>query len=180
VLEGKFGRVEVDTERPSVSSVTLRRADGSLEPHSLLSPRGTAWQRGVPDWGTQALTFTVDEAGRRFESRHRAPQFVERGGDRVTLRGVALTDGAGDPVALEDRILQTEGDALVWTVARAWLRDVTVASAGTPALFFSTARSPPAPRRSCRIRWRPRCGSRRRRCAAGTTRTTGRTRSRTR
>ena len=39
-IEGQFGRVEVNTERPSVTALTLRRADGSLEPHSLLSPKG--------------------------------------------------------------------------------------------------------------------------------------------
>ena len=106
-IEGKFGRVEVDTERPSLTSLTLRRADGSLEPQSLLSPKEAPWQRGMLDWGTQALTFAVDETGRRFESRGRAPESVEQTTDGVTLRGVVLTDGAGEPVARED-----------WTVRR--------------------------------------------------------------
>ena len=34
----------------------------------MLSPAGAPWQRGMPDWGTGALTFAADEAGRRFES----------------------------------------------------------------------------------------------------------------
>ena len=71
-LEGKFGRAVIDTERPSVTTLVLRRADGSLEPQSLLSPKGAPWLRGMPDWGTEALTFAADETGRRFESRNRA------------------------------------------------------------------------------------------------------------
>ena len=81
-LEGKFGRVEVDTERPSVTALAFRRANGSLEPHSLLSPQGAPWLRGMPDWGTEALTFAVDETGRRFESRNRAPRGRGRNGGR--------------------------------------------------------------------------------------------------
>ena len=38
-LEGKFGRAVIDAERPSVTTLVLRRADGSLEPQSLLSPK---------------------------------------------------------------------------------------------------------------------------------------------
>ena len=137
-IEGQFGRVEVNTERPSVTALTLRRADGSLEPHSLLSPKGVPWLRGMFDWGTEALTFAVDEAGRRFESRNRAPESVDTTADGIVLRGVVLCDGAGDPVAREDWKLGSAGDEFVWTVERTWLRDVTVTSAGTPALFFST------------------------------------------
>ena len=106
-IEGKFGRVELDTEKPSLTSLTLRRADGSLEPQSLLSPLAAPWQRGMFDWGTQALTYVADETGRRFESRNRAPESVEQTAAGVTLRGVVLTDGAGDPVAREDWTVQT-------------------------------------------------------------------------
>ena len=137
-IEGRFGRVEIDTETPSLTSFTLRRADGSLEPHSLLSPKGAPWQRGMPDWGTQALTYAVDETGRRFESRHSPPKSVEKNAAGVTLRGVALTDGAGRPVASEDWTLRSDGDDFVWTVERTWLGELTVTSTGTPALFFST------------------------------------------
>ena len=68
-IEDKFGRAEIETDKPSLTSLTLRRADGSLEPHSLLSPKGVAWRRGVPNWGTEALTFAVDETG-RMDSFH--------------------------------------------------------------------------------------------------------------
>lgn len=137
-IEGEFGRAEIDTDRPSLTSLTLRRTDGSLEPHSLLSPKGVAWQRGVPHWGTEALTFAVDETGRRFESRHHPPRSVERTARGVTLRGVMLTDGAGAPVAQEDWALRAEGGEFVWTIERTWLRELTLSSAGTPALFFSS------------------------------------------
>ena len=137
-IEGRFGRVEVDTERPSVTALVLRRGDGSLEPQSLLSPRGLPWLRGMPDWGTEALTFAVDESGRRFESRNRTPESVENTADGIVLRGVVLTDGPQEPVAREDWTLRSEGDDFVWTVERTWLRDMTVTSTGTPALFFST------------------------------------------
>ena len=137
-LEGKFGRVEINPVRPELESLVLRRADGTLEPHSLLSPKGVPWMRSMPGWATQALTFAVDETGRRFESRNRAPESVEQTANGVTLRGVTLTDGAGEPVAKEDWTLKTEGDDLVWTVERAWLRELTTTSTGTPALFFSS------------------------------------------
>jgi hypothetical protein len=137
VLDGGFGRVEVDTERPALAALKLRRADGTLEPRSLLSPQGVPWQRGMPEWGTQALTYVVDEGGRRYESRNRAPESVEATAGGVILRGVVLCDGAGEPVAREDWTLRVEGGDLVWTVARTWLRELTVTSAGTPALFFS-------------------------------------------
>ncbi len=137
-IEGRFGRVEVNTERPSITSVVLRRADGSLEPKSLLSPQGTPWLRGMPDWGTEALTFAVDASGRRWESRNRTPEAVARTANGIMLRGVMLTDGLRDPVAREDWKLTSQGDDFVWTVDRTWLGDITVTSEGTPALFFST------------------------------------------
>jgi hypothetical protein len=136
-LEGAFGRVEVDTERPALTALILRRADGSLEPQSLLSPKGAPWLWGVADWGTQALTYAADEAGRRFESRNRAPESVETSAVGVSLHGVTLTAGAGEPVAREDWTVERSGDDLVWTVERTWLRPLTVSSVGTPALFFS-------------------------------------------
>ena len=49
-----------------------------------------------------------------------------------------MTDGAGEVVAREDWTVQSAGADLVWTVERVWLRELTVTSAGTPALFFST------------------------------------------
>ncbi len=137
-LEGRFGRVEVNTRQPSLTALTLRRADGAFEPQSLLSPTGGPWLRGMADWGTEALTFAVDEDGRRFESRNRAPEAVEKTGDGLVLRGVVLTDGKQEPVAREDWTLTSEGDEFVWTVERTWLRELTATSAGTPALFFST------------------------------------------
>jgi len=136
-LEGKFGRAEVDVTKPALTSLTLRRADGSLEPHSLISPKGAPWLRGVPDWGTQALTFAVDETGIRFESRTREPESIEKTADGIILRGVVLSDGEGEPVAREDWTLEATGDDLVWTVERTWLKDLTTTSTGTPALFFS-------------------------------------------
>ena len=138
VIEGEFGRAEIDTEKPALTSLTLRRADGTLEPQSLLSPQGVPWQRGVPHWGTEALTFAVDATGRRFESRNCAPESVQKAAHAVELRGVALADGSGTPVARENWVLRTEGDELVWKVERRWLRPLRVSSAGTPALFFSS------------------------------------------
>jgi hypothetical protein len=137
-LEGKFGRVEIDPKRPALKSLTLHRADGTLEPHSLLSPQGFPVYRGlVPDWGTQAYTFAADETGRRFESRNRPPESVEKTAGGITLRGIVLSDGAGEPVAREDWTLKAEGDDLVWTVERTWLRELATTTTGTPALFFS-------------------------------------------
>ena len=68
------------------------------------------WLRGMPDWGTDALTFAVDESGRRFESRNTMPASVESTPDGIVMRGVTLTDGAEPPVAREDWSLTSEGD----------------------------------------------------------------------
>ena len=136
-LEGRFGRVEINSARPELESLVLRRADGTLEPHSLLSPKGVPWMRSAPAWVTQALTFAVDEKGRRFESRNRPPEAVEKSARSITLRGIVLSDGEGEPVAREDWTLKTEGDDLVWTVERTWLRELATTTTGTPALFFS-------------------------------------------
>jgi hypothetical protein len=144
-LEGKFGQVEIDPKKPALKSLTLRRADGTLEPHSLLSPKGAPWQRGMVEWGTQALTFAVDETGHRFESRNRPSTSVEKTAQGVTLRGIVLSDGAGEPVAKEDWVLKAEGNDLVWTVERTWLRELATTSTGTPALFFSTRPISPSP-----------------------------------
>ena len=49
-----------------------------------------------------------------------------------------LTDGAGAPVAQENWALRAEGGEFVWTIERTWLGELTLSSAGTPALFFSS------------------------------------------
>jgi glycogen debranching enzyme len=138
VLEGRFGRVEIDVRRPAVTTLTLRRPDGTPEPHSILSPKGYPWYRGMPEWGTEAYTFTAAETGERFESRRQPPESVEITHDRVVLNGVMLTDEAGHAAAREDWNLQVDGEEFVWTVDREWLRDVRTTSEGAPALFFST------------------------------------------
>ena len=97
-VEGNFGRAEVNLAMPSVATLVLRRANKRLEPQSLLSPKGVPWLRGMPNWGTEALTFAVDEGGRRFESRNRAPEAVKRTADGLTLLGVVLTHGHFDHV----------------------------------------------------------------------------------
>jgi hypothetical protein len=61
----------------------------------------------------------------------------EKTTDGMVLRGVLLTGDSGEAVAREDWTLSVENDALVWAVARSWLRDMTVTGTGTPALFFS-------------------------------------------
>ena len=144
-LEGKFGTIEVDPKKPAVRSLTLRREDGTLEPHSLFSPKGEPWQRGMMEWGTQAYTFAVDEAGKRFESRNSAPESVEKTDSSITLRGIVLSDGAGEPVARENWVLKTKGENFSWSVERTWLRDMSTTSTGSPALFFSTRPTSPSP-----------------------------------
>ena len=137
VIEGAFGRVVIDTATPSVVAIVLR-APMVLSNPNRFCPREVCLGCGVPDWGTEALTFAVDESGRRFESRNRMPESVDKTADGIVLHGVVLTDGPHEPVAREDWRLTSEGDDLVWTVERTWLQDMIVTSTGTPALFFST------------------------------------------
>jgi len=116
----------------------LRKADGTLEAQSLLSPAGKPWLRGVPDWGTGGYTYVVDASGRRYESRAVAAEQVEEKANVLRVLGVRLTAAATEPpVAREDWTLESTDDGLRWTVERTWLRDFECRLTGTPALFFS-------------------------------------------
>ncbi len=135
-LEGKFGRVEINPARPELESLILRRPDGSLEPHSLITdfPRHGDWAQG-------GYTYVVEGDGQTYQSRIFKPDNVEveRQGDTVgcvRFSGVKLVSATdSEPVATEDWTLSAEGDELVWTIVRRWQRDSTYTLSGTPALF---------------------------------------------
>ncbi|MBD3175727.1 MAG: hypothetical protein GF320_11140, partial [Armatimonadia bacterium] len=143
-LEGGFGRAMIDPARPGLTELTLRRPDGSLEPHSILSPGGYPWQRGMYDWGTGAYTYCVDEDGRRLESR-RSSATAELTPNGVILRDVVLVTEDGEVAAREDWELTPADDALVWRVERRWERPLAIAVSAGPALFFSNRPVQPNP-----------------------------------
>ena len=137
-LEGDFGRAVLTPQTPAISELRLRRKDGTFEPQQLLSPTGFPWLRGVADWGTQAYTYVVDAAGKRYESRFVPAQAVTASTRSIKLQGVQLVAAAGEaPVARENWRIERSGAHLRWTVERTWLRDFDCRLAGTPALFFS-------------------------------------------
>ncbi|MBI5834308.1 MAG: hypothetical protein HZB16_18590 [Armatimonadetes bacterium] len=141
VLDGAFGRAEVDPLRPALASLVLRQPSGALEPQSLLAPAGSPWPRGVAAWGEEGYTYVVDADGRRYESRANPPGAARREADRLVLDGVTLAAGRGEPpVAVERWVLRSEGSALSWTIERRWLVDSEVRLAGTPGLFSSFRR----------------------------------------
>jgi hypothetical protein len=140
-LQAGFGAAEVDTARPAMTALVLRRASGALEPHSILAPVGSPWPRGVENWGEGGYTYVVDPSGRRYTSRHSAPVSVRRSPGKMVLDGIALRSAPGEaPVAMERWSLSAAGGALTWTVERTWLTDVTARLAGTPGLFSSFRR----------------------------------------
>ncbi|MBM3493398.1 MAG: hypothetical protein FJX72_03600, partial [Armatimonadetes bacterium] len=140
-LQAGFGAAEVDTARPGVTALVLRRASGALEPRSILAPIGSPWPRGVENWGEGGYTYVVDAAGRRFTSRHSAPASLRRSQGKLVLDGIGLRSAPGEtPVALERWVLSTSGGALSWTVERRWLADFTARLAATPGLFSSFRR----------------------------------------
>lgn len=137
-LEGKFGVVEINPSQPGLATLTLRRPDGELEPRSLLSDPQWPWLVEGFAWAHGACTYVRDMAGTLYDSRHAKPSSVESDGTLVTMKGITLRDKeGGEPVASEDWKLQVEGDGLVWTVQRTWLKPFTTRLEGSPALFFS-------------------------------------------
>jgi hypothetical protein len=141
-IDARFGRVEIDTTRPALTALTLRRADGTLEPRSILAPIGGAWPRGVANWAEGGYTYVVDDAGKRYESRNAPPHAVRHTSNKVVVEGVLLCSAPGaSPVAVERWTLSAATGALSWTVERRWLRGFVARLVGTPGLFSSFRRS---------------------------------------
>ncbi len=143
IMEARFGRAEIDTVRPALRSLTLRRSGGALEPHSILAPIGSPWPRGVAGWAEGGYTYAVDAAGRRYESRYLRPdRVVTSAPGKLILEGVKLAAGPDEkPVATERWVLCTVGGDLSWSVERRWLVPFTARLAGTPGLFSSFRRA---------------------------------------
>ncbi|MHB0997647.1 MAG: LamG-like jellyroll fold domain-containing protein [Armatimonadota bacterium] len=141
-IDGKFGKVEVDTKSPALTQLILRTGEGNLDAQSILSPTDKPWLRGVPSWGTQAYTYVVDEAGTRYESRIVPSDGVKttKASDGVSyaIDGVKLVSGKSEaPIAIENWNLSSNGNDLVWKVERKWLKDTVVRFDGSPAVFYS-------------------------------------------
>jgi alpha-L-rhamnosidase len=132
VLEGRFGRAEINTDHPGLTELTLRSTDGQLDSQSILA---TASRKAA--WAIGAYTYVDVEEGRRMESRNSKPESVEVKPDHVTFRGIKLNvpDGFA-PLASEDWDLCVEGDELVWKVTRTWLTTTRIQRSGMPALFM--------------------------------------------
>jgi len=144
VIEGAFGRAEVDTTSPALAKLYLRGPDGRLSRQSLLAAAGAR------PWASQAYTYVVTDDGRRYESRLGEPARVHaaRTPARTTLllAGVPLVSDTGDRVATEDWTLAAARDdaVLTWRVRRRWERDLACTLSGSPGLFFRfEARSVP-------------------------------------
>ena len=132
VLEGRFGRVEIDTQRPGLTALTLRKSDGQLDSQSILAKTSRKAK-----WALGAYTYVDVEDGRRMESRASRPESVTVEKERVEMKGIPLNVADGfAPLATEDWELSVEGDELVWKVTRTWLTSTRVGRSGMPALFL--------------------------------------------
>jgi hypothetical protein len=137
VIEGRFGKVEVDVNAPSLARLYLG-GTGGLSTQSVLA------QSGPRPWARGGYTYVAGGNEKRYESRLARPDKVEvsrEGEGRVVrLMGVRLSAAkGGEPVATEDWTLSAPGDGsqLVWKIERRWTRDISIGLSGSPALFFS-------------------------------------------
>ena len=142
VLEGRFGRADVDVAAPSLVGLFLRGPMG-LDGKSLLAPSGSF------PWATRGYSYVVDDEGRRYSSYLARPEKweIREEGGRKSLRLVGvklLAEKDGVPLAEEDWTLTTSSDGaqLVWTIARRWMRDCHTTLSGTPGLFTHFDKSP--------------------------------------
>ena len=137
IIEGLFGRAEVDVAAPSLLRLRLRGPNGLTE-HSLLA------LHGPKPWVWGGYTYAVGPDDRRYESRLSAPDKVEICGEgsRTVVRivGVKLSSAPGaEPLATEDWTLSApdDGSHLLWKIDRRWQKDFTSVLSGSPGLFFS-------------------------------------------
>lgn len=150
VIEGKFGKAEVNVTYPSLSHLYLRSSDGQLNTHSLLAQEPLVPQGAVEGsfiyrtWAKEGYTYVVGEDGLRYESRMTSALKVDvdnqNGRTGIRIMGVKLSAGKdSDPVATEDWTLSAPGDGFefVWKIVRSWEKDFTSVLSGSPSLFFS-------------------------------------------
>ena len=148
IIEGRFGRAELNTTAPALESLFLRGPNGELDRQSMLSRQPVTaygYGRGTANrpWATNSYTYVVGEDGSRYESRITSAGEVEvtTEGGRQTVRiaGVKLSAGTGEGVvAMEDWTLSAPGDGsqLVWQIVRRWKKDFVCVMSGSPGLFL--------------------------------------------
>ena len=112
ILEGSFGKVEVDLVSPALRSLQLRGATGLGEQSVLAASGPRPWAHG-------GYTYVVGQDQRRYESRLARPQRAEVKGEGnqtvVQIEGVKLSAGPDEePVATEDWTLSAPGDGRDW------------------------------------------------------------------
>lgn len=136
ILEGPFGRADVDLTSPSLTALYLRGPDGKLTERSLLAIDG------IKPCYKGGYTYVVGHDGRRYESYRVKPQKVELGSEdgrtKLTIRGIMLQDDKADPVADEDWTLFMPGDGgqLIWKIVRRWHKSMDIDLTGDPGLFY--------------------------------------------
>ena len=137
LIEGEFGKAEVEVRAPSMTALFLRSPTG-LDTRSILA------RKGAFPWATGGYSYVVADDGRRYSSRLTKPkkwEIAEEGGRKsLHLAGVELrADTNGAALAEEEWTLTTSDDGarLVWTVTRRWIRDCASTLSGTPGIFFN-------------------------------------------
>lgn len=155
VIESKFGKAIINTQKPKVTSLWLRNPDGSLPSDSILSrldnasiSRRREGQAGSDSiaFVNGAYTYVVDRGGRRYESclsrSHNAEVIKDSSGRvvKVKITGIELM-ASNDPNAplSEDWEIATpkHGSELTWKITQHWRRDFSASISGTPALFLA-------------------------------------------
>ncbi len=156
VIEGQFGRMEVDVEAPQIVRLRLREPDEKLSSQSLLAEPPRALTLSESETGRRyyrqgAYTYITQKDGRRFESRRAKPERVsidrqESGRiKRLRLEGIRLAtdEGIAGPV-VEDWSISAEGGSVVWTIYQRWIEDAQIGLSGTPAIYLGSFGGPGA------------------------------------
>lgn len=145
VLDGHFGKVEVDTNAPALRRLFLRQPDESLSVKNLLSLHPP-----MHEWAVGAYSYVTDASGNRYESRRSTGHLVEQQDGKLILKGVKLMDSENRAAPLlEDWEIAINDDGkLSWKITREWNAKFSGHFSGAPALFFSTRPNEHAVRRT--------------------------------
>jgi hypothetical protein len=136
-LEGLFGEIVVDGERPCVRSLRLRQGNGDLGAKSLLS----AWPSETLPYTTGAYSYVQDMAGVRYESTASRRHVVEKATvNEIVIRGIELLPDklrVAAPVIEDWRFCLDPNGDLRWEISQTWQRDCEVRQSAAPGLFFN-------------------------------------------
>ena len=139
LLEGPFGRAEIDPARPSLTRLILRRESGDLSDKSLLS----ACNSDFPQWALGGTSYLVGPNGDRYQSTHSVGHkcWMTSKRQRVQIFGIRPGNDRQDagPCTENWTFEVTHKGALRWRIDRRFDTPFQTSYHGGPALFFNAS-----------------------------------------